>query len=86
MPLLGRLRFWQWRRRAAGASAAVEVDAVQLMSQYLRQEANCFESANKMPTMVLVGVDERKTFARRALREMILPRSILSYVGREGSL
>lgn len=86
MPLLGRLRFWQWRRRAAGASAAVEVDAVQLMSQYLRQEANCFESANKMPTMVLVGVDERKTFARRALREVILPRSILSYVGREGSL
>jgi hypothetical protein len=37
-------------------------------------------------TMVLVGVDERKTFARRALREVILPRSILSYVGREGSL
>jgi hypothetical protein len=56
------------------------------MAQYLRQEARNVGSNSKMPAMILVGVDERRTLARRALREVLLPRSILSYVGREGGI
>jgi hypothetical protein len=67
-------------------AAVAPVDAVQLMAQYLRQEARNVGSNSKMPAMILVGVDERRTLARRALREVLLPRSILSYVGREGGI
>ena len=94
VPLLGRMRFWRRRGRSSTMEAAVApiapiaaVDAVQLMAQYLRQEASNVGSTAKMPAMVLVGVaDERRTLARRALREVLLPRSILSYVGREGGI
>ena len=71
----------------AAVAPIAAVDAVQLMAQYLRQEASNVGSTAKMPAMVLVGVaDERRTLARRALREVLLPRSILSYVGREGGI
>ena len=71
VPLLGRMRFWRRRGRSSTMEAAVApiaaVDAVQLMAQYLRQEASNVGSTAKMPAMVLVGVaDERRTLARRA--------------------
>ena len=68
------------------AAAAVEVDAIQLMAQYLSQESNNVGVASKMPTMVLVGIDEKRTLARRAMREILLPKSMLSYVTREGGI
>ena len=87
VPLLGRMRFWRRRESSSTMEAVVApVDAVQLMAQYLRQEARNVGSNSKMPAMILVGVEERRTLARRALREVLLPRSILSYVGREGGI
>jgi hypothetical protein len=70
----------------ATAATAVEVDAIQLMAQYLRQESNDVRSTSKMPTMLLVGIDEKRTLARRAMREILLPKSMLSYVTREGGI
>ena len=89
--LLGRLRFWKRRgpsttTNVATAATAVEVDAIQLMAQYLRQESNDVRSTSKMPTMLLVGIDEKRTLARRAMREILLPKSMLSYVTREGGI
>lgn len=85
MPLGRRLRFWHRRRQQATTleMEAPVADSVQLMAQILRQEA---VGSPKMPAMVLVGVDERKTLAQRALRELLLPRSLLSYVGKEGGI
>jgi hypothetical protein len=86
--LLGRLRLWKRRGSSTTTKvAAVEADAVQLMAEYLRQESNSVGGSAKMPAMVLVGnPDEGRTIAQRAMRELLLPRSMLSFVGREGGL
>jgi hypothetical protein len=68
--------------------AATTVDTVQLMAQYLQQEANSnnLRSNSAMPVMVLVGVEEKKSWLRRVLSEFFLPRSLLSYATREGGI
>ena len=88
-PILGRL----WQRKRAGMAltavdAATTVDTVQLMAQYLQQEANSnnLRSNSAMPVMVLVGVEEKKSWLRRVLSEFFLPRSLLSYATREGGI
>jgi hypothetical protein len=88
-PILGRL----WQRERAGMAltavdAATTVDTVQLMAQYLQQEANSnnLRSNSAMPVMVLVGVEEKKSWLRRVLSEFFLPRSLLSYATREGGI
>ncbi len=70
------------------ADAATTVDTVQLMAQYLQQEAtnNNLRKDSTMPAMILVGVEEKKSWFRRVLSEFLLPRSLLSYATREGGI
>ena len=81
MTLGRRLRFWQRRKRE---EVEIKTDAVQLMAQYLRKEA--MASTNMIPEMVMVDVDEQKSLVQRALREVLLPRSLLSFAGKEGGI
>ena len=76
-----RLRFWQRQKRE---EMEIKTDAVQLMAQYLRKET--MASTNMIPEMVLVDVDEQKSLVQRALREVLLPRSLLSFAGKEGGI
>lgn len=80
MSLGRRLRFWQRQKRE---EVEIKADAVQLMGQYLRNEAM---AQTKIPTMVMVDVDEQKSLVQRALREVLLPRSLLSFAGKEGGI
>lgn len=80
MSLGRRLRFWQRQKRE---EVEIKADAVQLMGKYLRNEAM---AQTKIPTMVMVDVDEQKSLVQRALREVLLPRSLLSFVGKEGGI
>lgn len=61
-----------------------KADAVQLMAQYIRKEA--MASTNMIPNMVLVDVDEQKSLVQRALREVLLPRSLLSFAGKDDGI
>jgi hypothetical protein len=81
MSLGRRLRFWQRQKREEVVE--IKADAVQLMGQYLRNEAM---AQTKIPTMVMVDVDEQKSLVQRALREVLLPRSLLSFAGKEGGI
>ena len=89
VPVLGR--FWQ-RERTRMATTAVDtanaVDTVQLMAQYLQQEANNINLTNDstIPTMILVGVEEKKNWFRKILSELFLPKSLLSYATKEGGI
>lgn len=86
VPMLGR--FWQ-RERARMASTVVdEVNAVDTIAQYLQQEAKNSNMTNNrtVRAMILVGVEEKKSWLRRILSEFLLPKSLLSYATREGGL
>lgn len=82
---LPRLRFWQRNKQAATIESAT-VDTLQLMAQSLQQEASAVGEKIGMPVIVLEGVEEKKGLARRVLSNVLLPRSLLSYAGREGGL
>jgi hypothetical protein len=85
LPRRRRLRFWQRNQQAATVEAAT-VDTLQLMAHSLQQEASTVGGRIGMPVMVLEGVEAKKSFARRLLNNLLLPKSLLSYAGREGSI
>ena len=76
-----RLRFWQRNKQSATLEAST-VDTLQLMAESLKHEASLV--GNAMPVMVLEGVEEKKSFGRRLLSNLLLPKSFLSYATREG--
>jgi hypothetical protein len=83
LPKRKRLRFWQRNRQAATVEAATE-DTLQLMAQSLQQEATHVGESIGMPVMVLEGVEEKKSLARRMFSVILLPKSLLAFAGREG--
>ncbi|KAL7544426.1 hypothetical protein ACHAWF_013377 [Thalassiosira exigua] len=85
LPRRRLLRFWQRNKQAATVEAAT-VDTLQLMAHSLQQEASTVGGRIGMPVMVLEGVEERKSLVRRLLNNLLLPKSLLSYAGREGSI
>lgn len=83
LPKRKRLRFWQRNRQAATVEAATE-DTLQLMAQSLQQETTHLGESIGMPVMVLEGVEEKKSLARRMFSVILLPKSLLAFAGREG--
>jgi len=79
-PMRNRLRLWERNKQAVTLEAAT-VDILQLMAQSLRQEAST--AGRAMPVMVLEGVSEKKSLVQRVLSNVLLPKSLLSYAGRE---
>jgi len=85
VPMRRRLRFWQRNKQAATLEAS-SADTLQLMALTLQQEARTVGERVGMPVMVLEGVQEKKSLARRLINNLLLPKSMLSYVGREGGI
>mmetsp|Transcript_131 Transcript_131/g.195 ORF Transcript_131/g.195 Transcript_131/m.195 type:complete len:121 (+) Transcript_131:279-641(+) len=84
-PIRKRLRFWQRNKQAATVEAAA-VDTLQLMAQSLQQETSNVGERVGMPVMVLEGVEEKKSLARRVVSNLLLPKSLISYASREGGI
>lgn len=82
-PRRRRLRFWQRNKQAATVEADT-VDTLQLMARSLQMEASTV--ASTMPIMVLEGVEEKKSLARRIFSQVLLPKTLLSYASKEGGL
>jgi len=80
-----RQRLWKRNKQKAMAEAST-VDTLQLMAQTLKQESSNAGKRVGMPVMVLEGVQEKRSFARRLIKNILLPKSMLSYVGREGGI
>ena len=86
VPMRQRLRFWQRNKQPATVEANA-IDTVQLMAQSLKeQEARTTGQRASMPVMVLEGVEEKKSFGRRIMNNLLLPKSVLSYAAREGGI
>jgi len=85
VPTRRRLRFWQRNKQAAMVEAP-SVDTIQLMAQTLQQETSDVGKRVGMPVMVLEGVQEKRSLPRRLINNLLLPKSMLSYVGREGGI
>ncbi|KAL9180794.1 hypothetical protein ACHAXT_011247 [Thalassiosira profunda] len=86
VPIRQRLRFWQQNKQPATVEANA-IDTVQLMAQSLKeQEARTAGQRASMPVMVLESVEEKKSFGRRILNNLLLPKSVLSYAAREGGI
>lgn len=79
-PMRNRLRLWE-RNKQAATVEAVTVDTLQLMVQSLQQEASTAGKA--MPIMVLEGAVEKKSAVQRVLKNVLLPKSLLSYASQE---
>lgn len=85
VPRQKRLRFWQRNKQTATVEAST-VDTLQLMAQTLQQETSAVGERVGMPVMVLEGVQEKRSLSRRLVNNLLLPKSMLSYVGREGGI
>jgi hypothetical protein len=69
------LKFWQRGKRAKESDT---VSALELFAQSLREEQYVPK------TVVVEGVEERRGNLQRALSFMYIPRSLVSFAGREG--